>query len=173
MLFSDRECKSPILDTFASNRRSSSWILDIFDRKNVKKHELIPILSAADLIVKSRHPIGRAGPTAVRNAVLVLKTTHLVFRGGIGGTLRASLSLGLGARKFVCEYFTSRFGDRKGRTRIAASRSRAMASTLSVHKRWQLVPTAQSWFRKEENVARPSERRIKRDGRCGAADVTG
>jgi hypothetical protein len=77
-------------------------MLDIFDRrKKVKKHELIPILSAADLIVKSCHPIGGAGPTAVRNAVLVLETTHLVFRGGIGGTLRASLSLGLGARKFV------------------------------------------------------------------------
>lgn len=90
-------------------------MLDIFDRrKNVKKHGLILILSAADLIVKPCHPIGRAGPTAVRNAVLVLKTTHLVFGGGIGGTLRTSLSLGLRARKFVCEYFTSRFGDRKG-----------------------------------------------------------
>ena len=71
-------------------------------------------MSAADLIVKPCHPIGRAGPTAVRNAVLVLETTHLVFRGGIGGTLRASLSLGLGARKFVCEYFSSVSGDRKG-----------------------------------------------------------
>ena len=142
MLFSDRECKSPILDTFASNRRSSSWILDIFDRrKKVKNHELIQIWSAADLIVKSCHPIGRAGPTAVRDAVLVLKTTHLVFRGGIGGTLRTSLSLSLESRKVVCEYVTSRCGDRKGRTRITASRSRAMASTLSVHKRWQLVPT--------------------------------
>jgi hypothetical protein len=94
--------------------RLGYWI-SLTEERTLKKHELIPILSAADLIVESRHPIGRAGPTAVRNAVLVLKTTHLVFRGGIGGTLRTSLSLSLGARKFVCEYFTSRSGkDRKG-----------------------------------------------------------
>ena len=93
--------------------RLEYWI-SLTEERTLKKHELIPILSAADLIVKSCHPIGRAGPTAVRNAVLVLKTAHLVFRGGIGGTLRTSLSLGLGARKFVCKYFTSRFGDRKG-----------------------------------------------------------
>ncbi len=62
------------------------------------------ILSAADLIVESCHPIGRVGPTAVRNVVLVLKTTHLVFTGDIGGTLRASLSLGLGVRKSVRKY---------------------------------------------------------------------
>jgi hypothetical protein len=167
--------------TESANRQSSThsrrtvgarlgcWI-SLTGERTLEKHELIPVLSAADLIVKSCHPIGRAGPTAVRNAVLVLKTAHLVFRGGIGGTLRTSLSLGLRARKFVCEYFTSRFGDRKGRTRIAASRSRAMAlTTLSVHKRWQLVPTGQSCFRrKRRKRARPGERR-KRDGQ----DVVG
>jgi len=88
--------------------------ISLTEKRTLERHELIPILSAADLIVKSCHPIRRAGPTAVRDVVLVLKTTHLVFRGSIGRTLRASLSLSLGARKFVCEYFTSRFGDRKG-----------------------------------------------------------
>ena len=74
---------------------------------------MIPILSAADLIVKSCHPVGRASPTAVRNAVLGLKTAHFVFRVqvGIGGTLGFSLSLSLGARKIVCKYVTSTFGD--------------------------------------------------------------
>src|ERR1700677_1549356 len=75
--------QSPTHSRRTVGARLGYWI-SLTEEKNVKKHELIPILSAADLIVKPCHPIGRAGPTAVCNAVFGLETTHLVFRGGIG-----------------------------------------------------------------------------------------
>ncbi len=103
-------------ETESANRQSSShsrrtvvarlgyWIS--LEEERTSENELITILSAADLIVESCHPIGRTGPTAVRDAVLGLKTAHLVFTGGIGGTLRASLSLCLEVRMFACQYVT-------------------------------------------------------------------
>jgi hypothetical protein len=85
--------------------KPSELVLDIGylwqKERTLKKNELIRNLTAADLIVESRHPIRGAGLTAVRDVALGLKTSHLVFPGGIGGSRRTSLSLRLEVKVFA------------------------------------------------------------------------
>jgi hypothetical protein len=70
-------------------------MLDTFNR-NIREMVILKIMSVADLVVEPCHPIRSGSPSPIRDLALVLKTSHLVFSGGIA---RATLSLCLVNKK--------------------------------------------------------------------------